>query len=207
VPALVSAHVCVAEASDIVTQRHNQAKGEAMANIVRRNERESRDITSRRGYIDPVQRLDPFRMMGELLRWDPFADFERLGQASGGAGFLPAVDVRETADAFVFRADLPGVKEDDVEISLTGNRLTISGQRQEEIRDEGSRYHSYERSYGSFSRSFTLPDGADADNVRADMKDGVLDITVPKRPEVKPRRISLGPKQGGDGGGAGQPSS
>jgi HSP20 family protein len=179
-----------------------------MANIVRRNERESRDITPRRGYVDPVQRLDPFRIMGELLRWDPFADFERFGQASGGPGFLPPVDVRETADAFVFRADLPGVKEDDVEISLTGNRLTINGQRQEETREEGSRYHSYERSYGSFSRSFTLPDGADADSVRADMKDGVLDITVPKRPEVKPRRISLGPKQaGGDGGGTGQSRS
>ena len=107
-----------------------------MANIVRRNEGESREAAPRRGYFDPMHRFDPFRMMGELLRWDPFSEFDRFGPGAGGAGFLPPVDVREMADAFLFRVDLPGVKEEDVDVSLTGNRLTISGQRQDEKRDE-----------------------------------------------------------------------
>ena len=89
------------------------------------------------------------------------------------------MDVRETPDGFNCRVDLPGVKEEEVDISLTGNRLTISGQRQEETRDERDRYHSYECSYGSFSRSFMLPEGVDTDNVKAEMKDGVLNVSIP----------------------------
>lgn len=178
-----------------------------MANIMRRNEGESREVAPRRGYFDPMHRFDPFRMMGELLRWDPFSEFDRFGPGAGGAGFLPAVDVRETRDGFLFRVDLPGVKEEDVDVSLTGNRLTISGQRQDEKREEQDSYHSYECSYGSFSRSFTLPDTTDADNVRAELKNGVLDVTIPKRPEVKARRISLGSRQPGDSGGKNEPKS
>jgi HSP20 family protein len=128
--------------------------------------------------------------MGELMRWDPFAEIDRYGGLQPG-GFMPAVDVRETADSYKFRVDLPGVKEADVEVSLTGNRLTISGQREEEKREDSDRYHSYECSYGSFTRSFSLPEGTDPDNVKAEMKDGVLDVTVPKRPEAQPRRIPL----------------
>jgi HSP20 family protein len=178
-----------------------------MANIVRRNQGESREVMPRRGYVDPIHRFDPFRMMGELMRWDPFSEFDRFGPGAGGAGFLPPVDIRETPEAFLVRVDLPGVKDEEVDVSLTGNRLTISGQRQEETRDERDRYHSYECSYGSFSRAFTLPDGTDPDNVRAEMKDGVLNVTVPKRPEIKARRISVGAGQAGDGGGKGQPRS
>jgi HSP20 family protein len=182
-----------------------------MANILRRNEREQREVAPRgRSYSDPYYRpsyLDPFRMMGELMRWDPFSEFETYGGGLRGGGWLPAVDVRETPDAWVFNVDLPGVKDEDVEISLTGNRLTISGQREEERRDERDKVHSYERAYGSFTRSFTLPDGTDPDNVQADMKGGVLTVSVPKRPEVKPRRISLAPRQAGDGGKKDQPKS
>jgi HSP20 family protein len=69
--------------------------------------------------------------------------------------------------------------------------LTISGQREEEKKDEGDRYFAYERSYGTFSRSFTLPEGADTEHVRAELKDGVLTIVVPKKPEVQPRRIDV----------------
>jgi HSP20 family protein len=179
-----------------------------MANIVRRNERGEREVAPRgRGYGEVYGRpgiFDPLRLVGELLRWDPFADYEGVPGVARAGGFMPAVDVRESPDAYHFRVDLPGVKDDEVEISLTGNRLTISGQRQEEKRDDRERYHSYELCYGSFSRSFTLPDGTDADNVRAEMKNGVLEVTVPKRPEVKPRRIAIGQGQsqgqGGDGG-------
>jgi HSP20 family protein len=181
-----------------------------MANIIRRNERESRDVALRgRGQAEPWNRgsyFDPFRIMGELMRWDPFAEIDRFGGLQAG-GFVPAVDVREAADGYKFRVDLPGVKEEDVDVSLTGNRLTISGQREEEKREDSDRYHSYECSYGSFSRSFSLPEGTDPDNVKAEMKDGVLNVTVPKRPEVQPRRIPLGGQQQAQASKGGQPKS
>jgi HSP20 family protein len=104
--------------------------------------------------------------------------------------------VKETKDAYVFKVDLPGIDEKDLEISLTGNRLTVSGKREAEQRDENDRFYAYERSYGSFSRSFTLPDGADVEDADADMKSGVLMISIPKKPEHQPRKISL--KSGGD---------
>jgi HSP20 family protein len=99
--------------------------------------------------------------------------------------------VKETNEAFVFKADVPGLKEDDLEISLTGNRLTVSGKRDEERRDENERFFAYERSYGTFTRTFTLPDGVDTEHVNADLKDGVLTLTLPKRPEVQPKKIQL----------------
>ena len=141
-------------------------------------------------------------MIGELLRWDPFGseyDAAAVWRQRGG-GFAPSVDLRESAQAYIFQVDLPGVKEDDIEISVTGNRLTISGQREEERREDDERFHAYECSYGSFSRSFTLPEGTDPDNVQAEMKGGVLRVTVPKRPEVQPRRIDIGQRKAGDGG-------
>jgi HSP20 family protein len=174
-----------------------------MANIIRRNERDTGNLTPRaRSYYEPPLRggvLDPFRMIGELLRWDPFGEFDR-GTGFQGGTFAPSVNVRETTQSFVFRADLPGVKEDNVEILLTGNRLTISGHREDEKREETDRYHAYESSYGSFARSFTLPEGTDSEHVRAEMKDGILEVTVPKRPEIQPRRIEVGQKRTGDGG-------
>lgn len=159
-----------------------------MANIIRRNDRESRDVSSRSG----TSYFDPYRLVNELLRWEPFSANERLGGGGPLGGFLPAVDIRETADSYVFRADLPGVKEEDLDISVTGNRLTISGHREEDKTSEGERCHSYECSYGSFSRAFMLPEGTDPEKVRADLKGGVLSVTVPKRPEVQPRKITVG---------------
>jgi HSP20 family protein len=129
---------------------------------------------------------DPFRIMESMLRWDP-----SLGSA-GSEVFMPKFDVRETKDSYVFTADLPGIKEDALDISLTGNRLTISGKREAEEQVQSDRYHLYERSYGSFSRTFTLPEGIDSEHVNADLKDGVLTLTVAKKPEVQPRRIQLG---------------
>ena len=134
----------------------------------------------------------PFQMMQELMRWDPFQELGRptLGLRASDA-FVPAFEVRETKDAYVFSADLPGLREDELDISLTGNHLTISGQRSEEKREDGDRVHMYERRYGAFSRSFALPEGVDTEDVEANLEHGVLKISVPKKPEVKPRRISL----------------
>ncbi len=159
-----------------------------MANITRRGPRNERP-----------NEWSPLARMRELFGWDPFAEMTPYG-GEALAEFQPRFDVKETPNAFVFRADLPGVDEKDVDISLSGNRLTISGERHCEEKRDDERYFAYECSYGSFTRSFTLPDGIDADRVEADMKSGVLTLTVPKRPETQPRKIALG----GGGGRASQ---
>ena len=94
---------------------------------------------------------DPFALMQEMLRWDPFREL----WPNRDSGFAPSFEVKETNKAYVFKADMPGVEEEDLDVSLSGNRLTVSSQREEERRSEGDRYYTYERSYGSFSRSFT----------------------------------------------------
>lgn len=138
--------------------------------------------------------MDPFRVMDELLRWDPFREMTpTLRQQEI---FMPAFEVCETKDAFVFKADLPGVKESDIDISISGNQLVISGKRESESQEEVQNFYAYERSFGSFTRSFTLPQFADVDRIKADLSNGVLTLTVPKRPELQPRRISVGQGQG-----------
>ena len=133
---------------------------------------------------------DPFQVMRDMLRWDPFREESGLPQALR-ASYTPSFDVRETKDAFHFHADLPGLKEKDLDITFNGNQLTIAGRREEEKRDDAERYHTVERWYGSFARTFSLPEGVDAENVTAELKDGVLRVVVPKRPEVQPRKISV----------------
>jgi HSP20 family protein len=140
-----------------------------------------------------MRESDPLRRMRELFDWDPFAEMMPYHGAAV-AEFEPRFEVKETKDSYVFRADLPGVDEKDLDIGLTGNRLTISGTRRCEERKEDERFYAYECSYGSFTRSFTLPDGIDGDHVSADLKDGVLKLVVPKRPETQPRKITLGDK-------------
>lgn len=154
-----------------------------MANITRRENREVAAPSTSRHW-------DPFSLMDALLRWDPYRSEGLLG--GGGAMYAPHFDLKETKDAYVLKGDLPGVKESDLEINVTGNALQISGFRQEEQVDEGERYYRAERSYGQFARTMTLPEGADVEHIVADLKDGVLTITVPKRPEVQPRRIAVG---------------
>jgi len=134
--------------------------------------------------------FDPFRTMRELMRFDPFAEMGTISNWQS-IQFNPDFEVKETREGYQFRADLPGIKEKDLEISMTGNRLTVSGHREAEKRDESERYYLYERSYGSFSRSFTLPDGVDNTKVAADLKDGVLTMLVPRRPETQPRKINV----------------
>jgi HSP20 family protein len=157
-----------------------------MANIIRRYP--GQEVAQSSGA------WDPFRAVRDVFRWDPFREIEAaLGaEYRGVSSFAPTFDVKETKEAYVFRADLPGVKEEDLEISLTGNRLAISGHREQESREQGETYYATERSYGAFSRAFTLPEGVDGENVRAELKNGVLHVNVPKKPEVQPRRISVG---------------
>lgn len=150
--------------------------------LIRRNENQNASAQSR-GW-------DPFQMMSELMRWDPFSEMGVAGRG-GAYDYLPAFEVKETADHYVFSADVPGLRDEDIELTVTGNQLTIAGTRSETQRQEDDRVHLYERRYGTFSRTFALPDGVDTEGIEAKLERGVLDVSVPKRPEVKPRRISL----------------
>jgi HSP20 family protein len=105
---------------------------------------------------------------------------------------MPRFDVKETKDAYVIKADLPGVKDEEVDVSLNGNLLSISGKRDGDHREEGDAYYMVERSYGTFARSFTMPEGIDGNGVTADLKNGVLTVRIPKKPESQPKRIAIG---------------
>ena len=131
--------------------------------------------------------LEPFRLMRDFMRWDPLRDYD-LGVP---AAFMPSFDVRETPDAYQFKADIPGILEVDLEISLEGTRLTVAGKREEEARKDGERAHLAERSHGNFSRTFTLPEDVEGEKVVAELRNGVLILMVPKRPEVRPRKINV----------------
>jgi HSP20 family protein len=101
------------------------------------------------------------------------------------------MDLVETEDAYVLRADLPGLSEDDVAIEVENNVLTVSGERKTEHEAKGEGYYRVERAFGTFSRSLTLPDGVDAEAVAASFDRGVLEVRIPKPEEVKPKRVSI----------------
>ncbi|MFN0249782.1 MAG: Hsp20/alpha crystallin family protein [Kofleriaceae bacterium] len=125
-------------------------------------------------------------MARELLSWDPFF---------GGrppTAFAPAFEVKETADSFILKADLPGVAEADLDIGVHNNVLSVSGSRSAEERKEGESYALYERQFGSFTRSFSLPDMADGEKISAKLENGVLTLTIGKKAEARPRKIALG---------------
>nr|WP_320132806.1 HSP20 family small heat-shock protein [uncultured Holophaga sp.] len=132
--------------------------------------------------------FEPFALMRDFMRMNPWRE---AGLTSGQEGFTPAFDIRENPEGYLFTADMPGVAREELSIDLTGNRLTIAGQRKAEARQESEKLYAAERVFGQFSRTFTLPDGVDAGAVKAELKDGVLSLTIPKVPEVKPRKISI----------------
>jgi HSP20 family protein len=132
---------------------------------------------------------DPFRTMRELFRWDPFT--ASSWPAPLATSFTPSFEVKETKESFVFTADLPGVAEKDLQVQLSDNRLSISGKRESEKTEQNETYFASERSYGSFTRSFVLPEGIDSDKAHAQLKNGVLSVAVPKRPEAQPRKINV----------------
>jgi HSP20 family protein len=161
-----------------------------MANLnIRRTEgrREVPSVWDPRRMMESMHVMDPMRMIRDIMGMDPFAGLV----APTSAMFAPDIEIKETKEGFKLTADLPGVDMEDLEISVTGNRLTVSGKREEEQRDENDRYFAYERSYGTFSRSFVMPEGADVDAVKAELDRGVLTITVPKKAEMQPRRIEV----------------
>lgn len=135
-------------------------------------------------------RLEPFRVMRSLLNWDPFqAMTPFIPQIP--TGYMPSFEVKETKDGYIFKADVPGVKESDLAVTLTGNRLTVSGKREAEKQEQTDTYYTYERTYGDFTRSFTLPEGADVNGVHADLKEGVLTLSVKKMPEAQSKKITI----------------
>jgi HSP20 family protein len=136
----------------------------------------------------------PMRVMRDLLRWDPFremAPFLPSVPAFDRMEWSPSFDVTETKDGYVFRADVPGVKPEELEIKATGNRLQISGKRDSEHEAKTDTLYTYERQHGSFTRSFTLPDGADLDHARSELKDGVLTLVIPKVAGAQARSIPI----------------
>jgi HSP20 family protein len=128
---------------------------------------------------------DPFQVARELFAWDPFFTGRQV------SAYVPPFEVKETTEAFVLKADVPGVAEADIDIAVHSNVLTISGTRQAEERKEGEGFALYERQYGSFSRSFALPETADGERVEAKLASGVLTLTIAKKAEAKPRKIAL----------------
>jgi len=142
--------------------------------------------------------------MTSLLRYNPFEtddlptglrlfqdSVSRLLSETGVRPWTPGVDIVETANDLVLKADVPGIEMKDIDIRLENGTLTIKGERKFEKDDKTSGYHRIERSYGSFARTFALPDTVDAERVEAAYKDGVLTITIPKKEMAKPRSIKV----------------
>jgi HSP20 family protein len=132
---------------------------------------------------------DPFRALNAWMSAEPRAAND--ASATEEAAFAPRFDVKEDKGEYVLSADLPGVKSEAVEISLDGDRLRVSGHREAVHKVETQRTFLSECSYGSFSRQFTLPEGVDAERVSASLKDGVLTLVLPKKPEAQPRKIAV----------------
>ena len=147
-----------------------------------------------------------------LIRWDPFRDLlglqERMNKlfdesyrglprtgseddwALGGA-WAPAVDIYEQGSDIVLKAELPGVDPKNVDVRLENNTLTLRGERKLDNEVKRENYHRIERSYGAFSRSFTLPSVVDQTSIKAEFRDGLLRVTMPKREEAKPKQIAI----------------
>jgi HSP20 family protein len=118
--------------------------------------------------------VNPFALMRQFTE-----DMDRMfGHPNGGA-WVPAIEVKQAEGKFIVTADLPGLKKEDVKVNVTGNALTLEGERKEEKEEKREGYYHSERKYGKFYRSIPLPEGAKIDNVAAHFKDGVLEITVP----------------------------
>ena len=142
-------------------------------------------------------RWDPFEELDSFRGWSPFRElgWPRLSRAlergAGRAALLPAVDIAEDDDRYVVTVEIPGASKNDVTVETDDNVLTIRGEKKSEREEKKEQTRWVERSYGSFTRSFTLPANAQAERVVASFKDGVLTIEVPKRPEAKPRAIAI----------------
>jgi len=146
--------------------------------------------------------------MGKLQLYDPFRDVwnlnDEIGRLFWGLGhrvprdedkaeisFVPSIDVAEDNEAMTVRAELPGLKKENVKIKVREGILTLSGEKKFEDEKKKDNYYRIERQYGSFARSFNLPNTVDADKIEALMKDGVLEVRIPKKPEAKEKEINV----------------
>ena len=143
-----------------------------------------------------------------LVRWDPFRELEDMSErlnrvfarpALRGSGkealtvadWIPTVDISESDGEYLIKAELPEIKKEDVKVTVENGVLTIQGERRQDKEEKGKKYHRVERSYGSFVRSFTLPESVDESAVKAEYKDGVLHLHLPKTEKVKPKAIDV----------------
>ena len=143
-----------------------------------------------------ITRYDPFRDLrnlqeevNRLFTGNLARTFDDDGIARGS--WSPSVDIFENKDQIVLEAELPGMKREDFDLSIENNVITLRGERHFEKKDEADNYHRVERAYGTFTRSFTLPNTVTADGATADYSNGVLRVTIPKREETKARRIEI----------------
>lgn len=138
-----------------------------------------------------------------MTTWDPFREMEAVldryrpnrtpakHEEMATADWYPSVDVSETERAFHIHAELPGIKKEDIKVNVHDGVLTLSGKREAKKEEQGKKYHRIERSYGSFSRSFSLPENVEADNVEATFQDGVLEVDLIKSEKEKPKKIEI----------------
>jgi HSP20 family protein len=145
--------------------------------------------------------------MATLVRWEPFREFAALqnemsrllnwsgSEGNGSAGsrsWVPSVDVWETEHEIVYAFDLPGIPEDKISVEFEDGALTVSGERERSTETEGDRFYRFERRFGSFTRTVGLPQGVSEEAIKADYREGVLEIRVQKPEQPKPRRIQIG---------------
>ena len=143
-----------------------------------------------------ISRYDPFRDLRTLQDEVNRLFSTNIGRSFGDEGiargsWTPSVDIFENKDQLAFEFELPGMNREDFELTIENNVLTLRGERRFEKKDESDNYHRVERSYGSFTRSFTLPPTVSGEGIAAEYRNGVLRVTLPKREEVKARRIEI----------------
>ena len=146
--------------------------------------------------VQSVSRWDPFAEVADLYRQmdQVFGDFfgpTPSGMAATEAIWSPLVDVHETKEGIQLQVELPGVKQEDIQVSIEGDTLTLKGERKREAEVKEDQYHRIERSYGRFVRTVLLPSVVDSSKVKATYRDGVLEIQLPKREEAKPKEIKV----------------
>ena len=141
-----------------------------------------------------LTKWDPFREMEDVFdRYSKALSWSRLGgsEIMTGGDWAPRVDIAETEKEFIIKAEVPEVKKEEVKISVDNGILSIRGERKQEKEEKGKKFHRVERYYGSFTRSFTLPDNVDETKIEASFKDGMLNIQIPKSEKSKPKAIDI----------------
>lgn len=147
------------------------------------------DIVRRGEY--GMSEWDPFRMMREMMRWDPLRSMGLMPRLEQDI-WMPHFDVRENGNSIKIIADVPGVKREDLEINVMGNRLVVSGRRESEERGKDENVVTWERQYGQFTRTFPLQENVDIDHITSELREGVLTIVAPLKAGSRSRKIQIG---------------